>query len=248
MYCSRGMAKSIGQLAPQSTSARATAARPPGRSKRRRQVDRRSRAARAEGRDAREALLDAALAVCAERGYGVASVDEIVARAGYSKGAMYWHFSSKDELMQTLYEERVDRPWREAIALLQSAPPEKDMAEEATRRFAQLIDRRPEMTLVTQEFFTHALRDEHLRKAFARRHRALRAALGRAIVARLERLGAPPLRLTPEAMAAAFFALALGLSQQKLIDPRSVPRDLFGEVLALIYAGHVARAGADGES
>jgi AcrR family transcriptional regulator len=208
-------------------------------------VDRRSRAARAERLDAREALLDAALTICAERGYVEASIDEIVARAGYSKGAMYWHFSSKDELMQTLFEERVDRPWREVIALLKSAPPEKDMAEEATRRFAELIDRRPEMTLITHQFFTHAARDEHLRRAFAKRYRALRVALGKAVVARLERLNAPPLQMEPEAMAAAFLGLALGLSQQKLIDPRCVPGDLFGQVLALIYAGHVARAGGE---
>src|SRR5436190_19686677 len=85
-------------------------------------LDRRTRAARAEGRETRDELLTAALRVFARRGYREAGVDEIAAEAGYSKGALYWHFSGKDELLMTLLEERVDAPMRDSIALLASAP------------------------------------------------------------------------------------------------------------------------------
>ncbi|MEA2349239.1 MAG: hypothetical protein QOG86_180, partial [Thermoleophilaceae bacterium] len=85
--------------------AAATKARPRPR------VDRRTRSARAQKRDARADLLDAALAVVAKRGYRDSSVDEIAERAGYSKGAVYWHFDGKDDLFLALLEERVDRPW-----------------------------------------------------------------------------------------------------------------------------------------
>jgi AcrR family transcriptional regulator len=214
----------------------------PGPGPRSRRPDGRSRAARAGRRDAREELLDAALALCAQHGYAQASVDAIVERAGYSKGAFYWHFSGKSELFRVLYEERVDRPWRETIALLESSSPALDMAEEANRRFAQLIEGRPEVTLVAHEYWMQAVRDDDLRKSFAERHRSLRAALGKAIISRLEHLGAPPLSIEPEMMASAFLAIAVGLAQQKLTDPDSVPGDLFGRLLALIYAGHVACA------
>src|SRR5438552_13858885 len=96
-------------------------------------LDRRTRAARAEGREARDELLTAALHVFARRGYREAGVDEIAAEAGYSKGALYWHFSGKEELLQTLLEERIDRPMRDMVALLESAPPERDMSLQATR-------------------------------------------------------------------------------------------------------------------
>ena len=95
--------------------------------------DRRTRAARDEHRDAREALLDAAAEVFAARGLREASVDEIAQRAGYSKGAVYWHFESKDGLFLALLEERVDRPTREMIELLESAPTDQDMSVEASR-------------------------------------------------------------------------------------------------------------------
>ena len=54
-------------------------------------LDGRTRAARAQGRQARDELLAAALRVFARRGYRQARVDEIAAAAGYSKGALYWH-------------------------------------------------------------------------------------------------------------------------------------------------------------
>ncbi|HEX8375168.1 MAG TPA: helix-turn-helix domain-containing protein, partial [Geminicoccaceae bacterium] len=80
--------------------------------KAKRRVDGRTRAARASGREARDELLTAALHVFAERGYRSAGVDEIAAAAGYSKGALYWHFPSKEELLTALLEERVDAPMR----------------------------------------------------------------------------------------------------------------------------------------
>jgi len=57
------------------------------------------------GRDARAAFLRAAAAVFSERGFQDASVEDIAHRAGYSKGAIYWHFESKDDLFLALLEE-----------------------------------------------------------------------------------------------------------------------------------------------
>jgi AcrR family transcriptional regulator len=91
---------------------------PPGKKR----VDRRGRGARAEGRDAKQEILDAAASVFVARGFHDASVDEVAERAGYSKGAVYWHFAGKDDLFLALIEERVGRPTREMVELLQSAP------------------------------------------------------------------------------------------------------------------------------
>jgi TetR/AcrR family transcriptional repressor of nem operon len=48
--------------------------------------------------DARTRLLDAALSVIRARGYSATSVDELCAAAGFTKGAFFHHFKSKDEL------------------------------------------------------------------------------------------------------------------------------------------------------
>ncbi|WP_406444933.1 ScbR family autoregulator-binding transcription factor [Streptomyces sp. NBC_01613] len=46
----------------------------------------------------RKSILLAAAAVFDERGFGTATITEIIARAGVTKGALYFHFSSKEEL------------------------------------------------------------------------------------------------------------------------------------------------------
>lgn len=203
-------------------------------------VDRRRRVARAERRDARQELLSAAADVFAERGFHDASIDEIAERAGYSKGAVYWHFASKDDLFLALAEERVDRPMREMIELLQSAPAELDMAPEASRRFATLLAGQRDWLLLDNEYWSQAVRDPDLRRSYAKRRRELRAALGSALAARAGTLGAPQIGIDPERVATAIIALSIGLAQQALVDPRAVPADLLGETIVLIYRGLLA--------
>jgi AcrR family transcriptional regulator len=209
-------------------------------------IDRRSRSARAERRDARGALLESAVEVFAELGYRDASVDEIAERAGYSKGAVYWHFSSKDDLFFALWEERIDRPWNETIKLLESAAADHDMAPEASQRFAEVLQGQRELLLVDHEYWSQAVRDPRRRARYAKRQARMRSALGKAIAARLEHLGAPPLDGPPEHMAEIFISLTHGLAREKLTDSKAAPDHLLGDAFALIYAGHVARAQARG--
>src|SRR5947209_15219987 len=137
-------------------------------------LDQRSRAARAEGREAREELLAAALRVFARCGYRDAGVDEIAAEAGYSKGALYWHFSGKQELLLALIDERIDAPMRDRVGLLASAPPDRDMSAEATRTFAKQLNEEREALLLEREYWSLAIRDPELRARYIQRQNELR--------------------------------------------------------------------------
>ena len=53
----------------------------------------------------RAALLDAARALFADKGFAATGREEIVERAGVTRGAMYHHFASKDALFQAVYEQ-----------------------------------------------------------------------------------------------------------------------------------------------
>ena len=204
-------------------------------------LDRRSRSARAEGRNGRDALLQAAAEVFAERGFRDASVDEIAERAGYSKGALYWHFPSKDDVFLALLDERVDAPMRRTVELLETAPPERDMSVEASRLFVELLGRERELLLLEHEYWSQAARDPQVRKRYAARRAEMRAAIARAVTARIEHLGRPPTSDTrPEEIATVIMSLAAGLAQQKLTEPETVPDDLLGEAIALVYKGIVA--------
>jgi AcrR family transcriptional regulator len=191
-------------------------------------------------------LLSAAADVFSARGFHDASVDAVAERAGYSKGTVYWHFAGKDDLFLALVEERVDRPMREMIELLRSAPADRNMAPEASRRFAELLAGQQEWLLLDNEYWLQAMRDPELRRRYAERRRELRAALGNALASRAETLGAGRLEIEPERVATAIMALGVGLAQQALVDPHAVPDDLFGEIILLIYKGLTARAEESG--
>jgi AcrR family transcriptional regulator len=223
------------------------ASRGANRSRRSTRVDRRGRAARAEGRDARQELLSAAAEVFSRRGFHDASIDAVAERAGYSKGSVYWHFAGKDDLFLALVEEHVDGPMREMIELLRSAPADRDLAPEGSRRFAELLAGQQKWLLLDNEYWLQAMRDPGLRRRYAERRRELRAALGDALASRAETLGAGQLGIEPERVATAIMALGAGLAQQALVDPDAVPDDLFGEIILLIYKGLEARAAESGD-
>ena len=205
-------------------------------------LDRRTRAARAEGRKARDELLTAALRVFARRGYREAGVDEIAAEAGYSKGALYWHFSAKEDLLLALLEEHIDEPMRDRFALLASAPPEHDMSVEARREFARWLSRERDAMLLEREYWSLAIRDPELRARYAERQTELRGALAAAMEARARHLGTPDLGMPAEDLARIVMSIIGGLAVDELIEPGSVRPELLGETLALVYAGLVARA------
>ena len=68
----------------------------------------------------RQALIDSARALFAERGFAGVGREEIVARAGVTRGAMYHYFPSKEELFRSVYEE-VEQALLQTVAEAASA-------------------------------------------------------------------------------------------------------------------------------
>jgi AcrR family transcriptional regulator len=203
-------------------------------------LDRRTRAARAQKEDARERLLAAAAKLFAERGYRAASVDDVATEAGFSKGAVYWHFDSKEDLLHTLIDERVRKRTEVLLARLAEAPPEVDTGHEVGDRYMQMLTEDPDLVLLAVEYWSLAVRNPKLRKRYAERERARRKALGTALRVRQEHKGTPDVGLPTEEAATAFLALASGLAMERLIDPDAVPDHLYGEIVGLVYQGAVA--------
>ncbi len=69
----------------------------------------------------REALLDAAEVLFAQRGVSRTSLQEIAKTAGVTRGAVYWHFKDKAELFNAMME-RSTLPMEEAVQTMNPAP------------------------------------------------------------------------------------------------------------------------------
>ena len=63
----------------------------------------------------RQAVIESALDVFSEKGYAKATFDEIAARAGFTKGAVYWYFRNKADLVAALIGEYMERKRAELI-------------------------------------------------------------------------------------------------------------------------------------
>ncbi len=192
--------------------------------------------------DSRTHLLDAAAGVFAERGFRAATVDQITAAAGLSKGTFYWNFATKEDLFLTLLEERIDRPVRALMEITRDAPADRPTAPAVSEGLAQLLGKERETILLLHEYWAAAARDPTLAARYGDRQTALRAALAEALASRHKRTGVP-LGVPANDLATAFIALAEGLASQGLIDSDSVSPGLFGEILSLVYDGLRARAG-----
>ena len=195
----------------------------------------------ADAGSSREQLLDAAARVFARRGYQGASIDQIAAEAGFSKGAVYWNFASKEELFFALLDERIDQRIRALFDLTEAAPGDQTMEYQVSRGLSAVLEQERELVLLFHEYSAMAVRDPRLREKYVQRNVMLRDGLARAFEARVEALGVP-LAIGAQELATAVIALADGLSIEQLTEPEVVSDELFGQILTLILDGLAARA------
>ena len=103
-------------------------------------------------------LLRAAVEVLAERGYHASSIDEICARAGYTRGAFYSNYSSKDELVVEVFDQYATQR-RERLAVLAASDVTADML---ARELLELNEQDSALSTVILEFRIHAVRNPDL--------------------------------------------------------------------------------------
>jgi AcrR family transcriptional regulator len=159
-------------------------------------------------------LLEAANAVIAEKGFQRASLDEIAARAGLTKGAVYSNFDSKDHLFWAVLgsrrltipsEWRGDRSMRENLRLTAEA------------FCANLKDSRAHSAFLA-EFILYALANEEARLRWAEWYKGPFAAASPEAEAYLKAQGLPPFRVFWTALQ----SMALGLNIQHALTPEFV--------------------------
>ncbi len=90
---------------------------------------------KSEAEATREGILDAAEQMFLQRGVARATLEDIARAAGVTRGAIYWHFSSKTELFDAMLA-RVQMPLIELIMGLPKEPEEHPF--EALRRLCSL--------------------------------------------------------------------------------------------------------------
>ncbi len=173
----------------------------------------------------RHDLVRAAERLFIRRGFHATSVDAVAAAAGYTKGAVYSNFASKEDLFFAVYEPRIDRRVAEVEAALDDAPSASEALERVIPGQPGRHQTEDGWMAVFFEFWAHALRHPELRRRFAAQHRRVIEPLARASVA-LARERNAELSEDPHKLATARYAMQLGLQLERLTQPELVDADL----------------------
>ncbi len=184
----------------------------------------------------RARVLTAAGDVFAKRGYDRASLDDVAAAAGLTKGAVYSSFASKDELFYALMQERIGERLALAARAVERQATVDDITRDAGGGLAELISTQADWHLLFIEFWARAVRDPDLQEEFARNRRSARALIARFLEERATEaeldLPAPA-----EQLAIAVLALSNGIAIEHLADPDTVKPSIFGVILGLLLDG-----------
>jgi AcrR family transcriptional regulator len=191
------------------------------------------RLTRAEKRErTREELIAAAERRFTERGFHATSVDEIALEAGYTKGAVYSNFESKEDVFFAVYERRVDRAVAEMERVLGEAGPAAGLeclASEAAHRRG----RDDGWLAVFFEFWTHVVRNSSLRRRFAGIHARAAEPMAVAVERFAEERGIE-MPVDARRLNVAMNAMVLGLSLERLTQPEVVDVTLGARMVRLV--------------
>jgi len=190
----------------------------------------------------RARLLEAAGAVFAERGFQGATVETIAERAGYSRGAFYSNFDSKDDLFLAVLDAHIEAETSALQnALVAEATTPGALVEFLQSRAVRRSGEARHLTMLLAEFWLHVVRHPDLAPKLAARQLAGRSAIAKVIAARAEQLGIE-MQVAPEALASIMMAVDDGLVLQEYLDPTAVPEDLRAVAAVLLFQGMASGA------
>jgi AcrR family transcriptional regulator len=182
----------------------------------------------------REHLLDAAAVVFARSGFYGASLDEVASAAGFTKGAVYSNFKSKEDLFVAVLEDRLDH---QRVAVERALDEVAGEDDQRTRMGALLAEVMWDegWTALYLEFVLYAARNEHARELLAESARREEDVVARMIQHEYERVGADAPFPLPT-LARISISMFNGLGMQRMFDPSGRYAERLQSVMEFLFA------------
>jgi AcrR family transcriptional regulator len=176
--------------------------------------------------DTREKLFEAAARVFEEQGIGGASIEAVAAAAGFTRGAFYSNFRSKDELIIAMLEDHVEQSIARIRDLLDRHKNLADFIEALKTMGRSQQDPLGRSPLLHMEMILFVARAEKRRPELAKRLRARRKLVTDIIETTARNSGRTTI-LNPAWAGALVLALEDGFRLHRLIDPETTSPDSF---------------------
>lgn len=176
--------------------------------------------------DTRDRLFEAAARVFEEQGISGASIEDIAGAAGFTRGAFYSNFKSKDELIIAMLEDHVEQTIQRNLDLISRHQNLADYIEALRTMDRSRQDPLGRSPLLHMEMILFVARAEKRRPELAKRLRARRQLITD-IVATASKNSGRKKPLNPAWTGAIVLALEDGFRLHRLIDPETTPADSF---------------------
>lgn len=167
----------------------------------------------------RAALIAAAAEVIGEKGYERTSLEEVAARAGMSRGAIYGNFRSKEELLLAFVANR----WRPMRPPFRKGAPLKEQMRLLGEAVADAADQRRASAAGVLSFMLHAVTNEALRRELMAQNTEVYAAMEAGMTAYFDLAELP---MPPAAFVRVLHAMTDGFVVANFLQPEVFTRDL----------------------
>ncbi|ARF84964.1 UNVERIFIED_ORG: AcrR family transcriptional regulator [Burkholderia cepacia] len=169
-----------------------------------------------------------------KKGYVAASVEDIAAAAGYTRGAFYSNFRSKSDLLLELLE-RDHAAVRADFEVIFEGGGTREQMESMALAYYRTLFRDDEYSLLWGEAKLQAARDAKFRVRFNQFLHGKRVQMAEFIQRFAERAGTP-LLLPADTLAFGLMCLCDGVQSYYTADPQHVSADVAESVLAGFFA------------
>ncbi|MGJ3701141.1 TetR/AcrR family transcriptional regulator [Variovorax sp. AFSI2.2] len=185
----------------------------------------------------RERLIETAQHLFVSNGYGGASIRDIADKAGYSQGAFYSNFSSKEDVLLELLRRHMEGEAAQLSKVMgnERQKPEQMLAE--LEAWASTLNHDADWCMLSIELQLHANRSQTFAAEYQKVWDKHRSEIGAVIGQLFNKLGRTP-SAAPDELAAAFMALSHGLALQRTTT-RSDPS---GRLIMVFLHGLIAGA------
>lgn len=178
----------------------------------------------------RKLLLESAVEIFAKFGFHGASVDKIAEHAGFSKGAVYGHFQSKEELFLALLEKRMNMHAENINKLIEQQYSLSHTIKKINAYFNSVKEENRTMSMLNMEFLLYAMRKESVREKWKEMISKSVSRISESIDSLMNKENYK-LNLSSADIAWIILSLENGMSIFHYIGPNSVPTDLYGKAL-----------------
>jgi AcrR family transcriptional regulator len=178
--------------------------------------------------EVRDRILEAASKVFAAEGFAGATIDAIGQAAGFTKGAVYSNFGSKDELFLALLDREFELRGEQIATALESGGDTAAAAHALSRSVLDSVHDHADYYVLFVEYWLRAVRDPELRERLIARRRAAAAQQADNFVGSAATTSGRPLA----DLAQLVVTMNLGIAMEEVLRPGTIDPDLLGQLIS----------------